>query len=71
MSKFGGEYKFPDELEDDKAQEVDIKIEDDEVESKIIVQCRCGWQSARVDNMQEAATAWNTIMAPGGQNVPT
>lgn len=36
MSKFGGEYKFPDELEDDKAQEVDIQIEDDEVEVKIV-----------------------------------
>jgi len=36
MSKFGGEYKFPDEIEDEKAQEVDIQIEDDEVEVKIV-----------------------------------
>lgn len=36
MSKFGGEYKFPDELEEEKAQEVDITIEDDEVEVKIV-----------------------------------
>ena len=36
MSKFGGEYKFPDELEDDKAQEVNITIEDDEVEVKVV-----------------------------------
>ena len=36
MSRFGGEYKFPDEIEDEKAQEVDIKIEDDEVEVKIV-----------------------------------
>jgi len=36
MSRFGGEYKFPDELENEKAQEVDITIEDDEVEVKIV-----------------------------------
>jgi hypothetical protein len=37
MSRFGGEYKFPDELEEEKnAQEVDIQIEDDEVEVKIV-----------------------------------
>lgn len=36
MSRFGGEYKFPDELEDDKAQEVNITIEDDEVEVKVV-----------------------------------
>jgi len=36
MSRFGGEYKFPDELEEEKAQEVDIQIEDDEVEIKIV-----------------------------------
>ena len=37
MSRFGGEYKFPDELEEEKnAQEVNIKIEDDEVEIKIV-----------------------------------
>ena len=36
MSKFGGEYKFPDELENDEAQEVNIKIEDEEVEIKIV-----------------------------------
>ena len=29
MSRFGGEYKFPDELENEKAQEVDDTIEDD------------------------------------------
>jgi hypothetical protein len=37
MSRFGGEYKFPDELEDEKAQEVDIQIEgDDDVEVKVV-----------------------------------
>ena len=36
MSRFGGEYKFPDELENEKAQEVDITVEDDEVEIKIV-----------------------------------
>jgi hypothetical protein len=36
MSRFGGEYKFPDELEEEKAQEVDVQIEDDEVEIKIV-----------------------------------
>jgi hypothetical protein len=37
MSRFGGEYKFPDELEEEKnAQEVDIQIEGDEVEVKIV-----------------------------------
>jgi len=36
MSKFGGAYKFPDELEEEKAQEVDIQIEEDEVEVKIV-----------------------------------
>ena len=36
MSRFGGEYKFPDELEEEKAQEVDVQIEGDEVEIKIV-----------------------------------
>jgi len=36
MSRFGGEYKFPDELEEEKAQEVDVHIDDDEVEIKIV-----------------------------------
>ena len=37
MSRFGGEYKFPDELEEEKnAQEVNITIEDDEVEVKVV-----------------------------------
>ncbi len=38
MSRFGGEYKFPDELEEEKnVQEVNIQIEgDDDVEVKIV-----------------------------------
>jgi hypothetical protein len=36
MSRFGGEYKFPDELDEEKAQEVDVQIEEDEVEVKIV-----------------------------------
>jgi hypothetical protein len=35
MSRFGSEYKFPDE-ETNEVQEVDITIEDDEVEVKIV-----------------------------------
>jgi hypothetical protein len=36
---------------------------DDESETMAVIQCRCGWQGARKTTAEDAAAAWNAVMA--------